>query len=1432
MTAFVELGAASNFSFLHGASHPEELVVAAAASGYAGLSVCDRNTLAGVVRCHLAARDVGLRSAVGTRLSFTDGTPDVLAWPTDRAAYGRLCRLLTAGNLRGSKGNCRIDVADLEEWRKGLILAPVASGTTPEAITLLVRRLAGNDTELRLAICPTYHGSDARLLAAQEDLCRTLGLRPLATNLPLYHLPERRQLQDVMTAIREHTTLEQAGRLLNANAERHIKSASEMARLFHRIPGALEEGRRVLSEIDFSLDELRYEYPEEPTDPGRTPQETLVRLAWDGAARRYPDALPIEVARVIEHELALIETLDYAPYFLTVYDVVRFARDRGILAQGRGSAANSAVCYCLGITEVDPARGDLLFERFISPERREPPDIDVDFEHERREEVIQYIYDKYGRDRAGIAATIITYRARSAAREVGKALGFSEDAVSALSGTIWGWSSQGVSPRDAERAGLSPDDSRIRHLVRLTHEIAGFPRHLSQHVGGFVITRGRLDELVPISKAAMDGRTNIEWDKDDIDALGILKIDVLALGMLTCLRKGLSLLAEHYADDFPDALRAPRRSVRAVAMETPAGAREPAPEAARHDPAPDTWPDCEGRARGEDQAQMLYAAQSGGSRVPDRAHWQTSGEERDCAEAHTPALAAGWAEAPQAAFQVEKPAATGSGRLLPRSDLVAGTADACRRNSPDPGALALRSTSAGVVRKGPGTAGHGLTGSGGEVRDAVLPRVEDGGEGRDPCHHDARNGGEERDTGHHRARNGGEGRDTAGLNLARNGATIAQPCAECSAVSARAPGSGPPAGLVTATARADDTASTRGNVMPTPAPAKTQAEEGVPQYDNWPVTLATIPGEDPEVYDMICRADTLGVFQIESRAQMTMLPRLRPRTFYDLVIEVAIVRPGPIQGDMVHPYLRRRQGFEKVTYPSPELEAVLSKTLGVPLFQEQAMRIAIVGAGFTPSEADQLRRAMATFKKVGTIGTFQIKMVEGMKARGYDPEFAERCFKQIEGFGEYGFPESHAASFALLVYASCWLKCHYPDVFCAALLNSQPMGFYAPAQIVRDARQHGVEVRPVDINHSEWDCTLEPGPPAAERLAYEHRSMKTSIRSRRAVRFGLRQVKGLSEADMAVLVEKRGRGYDSVRDVWLRTGLKRATLERLADADAFGSLGLSRRDALWAAHGLDKAGRAEDLPLFAAAEWHDLQREAAAVLPPMPPGEEVIHDYRFLSLSLKAHPAAFVRDALRQRGVVPAEVLSRPGTDRRTLSVAGLVLVRQRPGSAKGVIFMTLEDETGIANAIIWPKVFEAHRQVVLGARFIRVTGRVQNQSGVVHIVASGLEDCTPLLNEMVEGSGDIDALDRADEVKRPGVDMRTVIKPRSRLARLVQEAPELTGDAAAYLEQNRAIVEGAVPSAVWGTARSAAADLSNLGTPRKGSRGVRKALPKGRNFH
>nr|WP_083660004.1 error-prone DNA polymerase [Acuticoccus yangtzensis] len=1198
---FIELAAKSNFSFLEGASHPEELVLTAALLGLSGLAVCDRNTLAGVVRTHLAGKEVGLRTFVGCHLVFADGTPNILVWPSDRQAYGRLCRLLSVGNLRGSKDDCRLFLGDLIEWCEGQILAVVAPGADEVAVEGVVNALRPHlSHRLRLAVAMNYGAEDERVLRAHLSLAKRLDLAPLATTFPLYHDPARRPLQDVLTAIRLHTTLDEAGRRLAANAERYVKPASEIARLFAAAPRAVSESLRLMDEIGFSLDELRYEYPEEPTDPGCTPQQTLARLTYEGAARRYPEGMPDQVAALIAHELQLIEALEYAPYFLTVHDIVRFARDNAILAQGRGSAANSAVCFCLGVTEVDPVRADLLFERFISPERREPPDIDVDFEHERREEVIQYIYEKYGRDRAGIAATVVTYRARSAAREIGKALGFSEDSVAALSGNVWGPSGRGIDAADAERAGLDPGHGRIGHLIRLSQEIAGFPRHLSQHVGGFVITRGRLDEMVPIVKASMDGRTTIEWDKDDLDALGILKIDVLALGMLTCLRKGLSLLARHYSADF-----------------------------------------------------------------------------------------------------------------------------------------------------------------------GLLPPPDDGAP---------------------------EGRQTA--------------------------------------------------------PNPLEGGEGSAQTDAFsPLTLASIPSEDPDVYAMICRADTLGVFQIESRAQMTMLPRLKPNTFYDLVIEVAIVRPGPIQGDMVHPYLRRRQGKERVSYPSQELKAVLSKTLGVPLFQEQAMKIAIVAAGFTPAEADQLRRAMATFKKVGTIGTFQRKMIEGMAARGYDPEFAERCFRQIEGFGEYGFPESHAASFALLVYSSSWLKCHYPDVFCAALLNSQPMGFYAPAQIVRDAREHGVAVRPVDVNSSDWDCTLEAGPRAAERLHPDHAEMAGAIRSHCAVRLGLRQVKGLAEEEMRRLVARRGAGYDSVRDVWLRTGLPRATLERLADADTFGSLGLNRREALWAARGIDKDSRIEDLPLFAASDHAALQVEVAANLPPMPPGEEVINDYRFLSLSLKAHPARFVRPALAREGVRPARDV--PAAAGRRVSVAGLVLVRQRPGSAKGVIFMTVEDETGIANIIVWPKVFEAFRQVVLGARFIKVTGWVQAEDGVVHVVAAQLEDRTPLLTALSKDGGDWSALDRADEVKSPGVDLRTEVKPRSEMARLLAEVPGLEEDAGRMLAQNRAVTEAlaAHRTAADGMARRGGSPPGSNGgrsghrlasrppshpmpdLERDAARDLRQALPKGRNF-
>jgi error-prone DNA polymerase len=918
------------------------------------------------------------------------------------------------------------------------------------------------------------YGADMRGdLAARVALARKVGAPLIATNDVLMHVPERRALADVLTCIREKTTLESAGRLTQANGERHLKGAEEMARLFAEAPQAVEETIRFLDGLAFSLDELAHHYPPELREGYETPQAALEAFAEAGARARYPEGVPASVREALDHELKLIGGLDYAPYFLTVHDIVRFARSQGILCQGRGSAANSTLCYCLGITEINPAKFDLLFERFVSPDRGEPPDIDVDFEHERREEVIQYIYQRYGRERAGLAAAVATYRTRSAIRETVKVFGLSEDMIVALNNTVWGQSSTPIGEARARAAGLDPADPTLKLALELAGELVGFPRHLSQHSGGFVITSDRLDEVAPIMNAAMKDRTTIEWDKNDLDALGILKVDVLALGMLTAMRKSFDLLDRHYAS-----------------------------------------------------------------------------------------------------------------RL----------------------------------------------------------------------------------------------------------------------------------------------------------------------------TLASIPAEEACVYAMIQRADTIGVFQIESRAQMSMLPRLKPKEFYDLVIEVAIVRPGPIQGDMVHPYLRRRQGIEPTVYPSKELEDVLGKTFGVPLFQEQAMKIAIVAAGFTPAEADQLRRAMATFRRVGTIGNFETKMVEGMVARGYEREFAERCFHQIEGFGDYGFPESHAASFALIVYASCWMKCRYPDVFAAAMLNAQPLGFYAPAQLVRDAREHGVEVREVDVNLSDWDCTLEPfpspvqrekvspqatdeggsGKPPSGRFAAtfsrgagegvhpRHASMAHDIRTIHAVRLGLRQVNGSKEGEMKQLVERRGAGYDSVRDLWLRSGLEAATLERLADADAFRSLGLDRREALWAVRGLDRVGDQDDLPLFALSR-PTRDAEPDAKLPPMSLGAHVVEDYRHLSLSLKAHPVAFMRTRLTQRGVKRSDALASLKSGER-VAVAGLVLVRQRPGTAHGVIFMTLEDEAGVANLIVWPKAFERLRATVIGARFVVATGKLQSESGVIHLIVERMEDLTPML--------------------------------------------------------------------------------------------------------
>jgi error-prone DNA polymerase len=1032
MTAYAELQVSSNFSFLSGASHPEELVRAAAGLGHQAVGITDHNTFAGIVRAHVAAREVGLRLVVGARLDLEDGA-SLLVFPTDRTAYGRLSRLLTLGKRRAPKGACHITRADVIAHGAGqiaVVLPPAMPGRpVPDdgfAAELCGWREAFGD-RCYLAASHLYRGDDARRLHALADLAGCVRIPLVATNDVYAHDPARRPLQDVLTCIREGCRLEEAGAHLFANAERHLKSGAEMARLFARLPGAIERTIEIAGRAPFSLDELHYEYPDEVTASGRTAREELEHQTWAGAGARYGEEVPEKVRAQLEHELGVIDELGYAPYFLTVHDIVRFARGRGILCQGRGSAANSAVCYCLGITAVDPSRLDLLFERFVSAERGEPPDIDVDFEHERREEVIQYIYGKYGRERAGIAATVIRYRARSAIREVGKALGLSLDVVGKLAKTVWGWKSEEVDPRHLCEVGLDPTDRTLALATRLAREIIGFPRHLSQHVGGFVITRGPLSEVVPITNAAMAERTNVEWDKDDLDALGILKIDVLGLGMLTCLRKGFALLERH----------------------------------------------------------------------------------------------------------------------------------------------------------------HGLA-----------------------------------------------------------------------------------------------------------------------------LDLAAVPAEDAAVYDMLCKADSVGVFQVESRAQMSFLPRMKPRDFYDLVIQVAIVRPGPIQGDMVHPYLRRRNGEEKVAYPSEELRRVLGKTLGVPLFQEQAMRIAIVAAGFTPSEADALRRAMATFRKSGQIHGFRAKMVEGMVSRGYERGFAERCFSQIEGFGEYGFPESHAASFALLVYVSAWLKCHYPAAFACALLNSQPMGFYAPAQIVRDAREHGVGVRPVDVNHSAWDCILEPA--GAGGVV--------------ALRLGFRQIKGFYVEDAVRLLAARGRGYGDVPDLWRRSGLGRTALEHLAEADTHGSMGLDRRAALWAVRGLGPA----PLTLFQEAAT-EAGPEPAVKLPEMTLGDEIVSDYACLRLTLRAHPLALLREVLTEAGITPAAGLARMPAGRR-VSVAGLVLVRQRPGSAKGVIFATLEDETGLVNAIIWPSVFECNRRAVLGSTLLCIDGVLQREGIVIHIIARQVTDLSHLLASLADG--------------------------------------------------------------------------------------------------
>ena len=1061
--SFVELGVTTPFSFLRGASDAIELVLTALDMGMDAIGVADRNTLAGVVRMHSAAKGAGLRPLIGCRIDPVDA-PSLLAYPRHREAYGRLSRMLSLGKMRCAKGECDLALSEVALHAEGIVFIAMPGedlDAFEKAFPALCAALPGMHY---VAASHLYRGDDLARIERIDRMAKAQGRSILATNEVHYHEPSRRPLQDVMTCIREKVTLVEAGLLLNPNAEQHLKSPKEMTRLFARWPHAIYATREVADSIDFSLDELKYEYPQETCPQGRTPQQQLEHLTWAGASRHWPRGVPAKVLKQVRHEFALIEKLDFARYFLTVHDIVAFARslDPPILCQGRGSAANSAVCYCLGITAVDPAESELLFERFISEERKEPPDIDVDFEHERREEVIQHIYSKYGRERAGIAATVIHYRPRSAIREVGKVMGLSEDVTAAIASSVWGHMSEDIEDR-VDDAGLDLNDPHLRRVIRLAEQMIGMPRHLSQHVGGFILTERLLTETVPVGNGAMDERTFIEWDKDDIEELGILKIDVLALGMLTCVRKAFDLIEQHHGE-----------------------------------------------------------------------RWE----------------------------------------------------------------------------------------------------------------------------------------------------------------------------------------------------------------------LATIPREEPGVYDMLCKGDSLGVFQVESRAQMNMLPRLRPRCFYDLVIEVAIVRPGPIQGDMVHPFLKRRSGKQPVLYPCPhpehgpadELERILGRTLGVPVFQEQAMKIALDAAKFTPAEANQLRKAMATFRSRGTIELLQDKMVGRMIERGYDPDFARRCFDQIKGFGEYGFPESHAASFAHLVYVSSWIKWKYPAAFGCALLNSQPMGFYAPAQIVRDAIEHGVEVKAVDVNESEWDCTLEAieagsnsvRPERSRRALAQASHGRPSTSSGRtdvgclALRLGLRQIDGLRLDAATRIVAARGdTPYPSVEEMKNRAGVNVAAVERLAGADAFRSMGLDRRAALWDAKALKGA---PDLPLFAHAQARDEGWETEVVrLPTMPLGEHVVADYQAVRLSLKAHPMLFLRTHYAQRGFVTADKLRSLKYGRR-VSLAGLVLIRQRPGSAKGVCFITLEDETGVANLVVWPDAFKAQRKIVMGARLMVIHGMVQHDEAVVHVVAQRLEDDTAML--------------------------------------------------------------------------------------------------------
>ena len=1060
-TGFAELVAATNYSFLRGASHPHEMVAQALALGMKGIGIADRNSVAGVVRAltglrklHEDAAEAGIelppfKLVVGARLVFDDGTPDIIAYPTTRHGWGRLTRMLTIGNRRTRKGDCVMKFRNLLTHCEDMVLIAMVS----EKDEFILRRLkkAAPDS-LWLGATMPRGGSDRRRLARLEALADRVGIPLLATNDALYATREQRPLHDVVTCIREGTNLHDAGRLLRANGERHLKSPQEMRRLFRTCPEAVDESAGILDRIAFSLRDLEYEYPHEPVPEGWEPQGWLEHRVMKAARKLHPDGLPDRWREVLDEELSLIRKCNFACYFLTVHDIVHFARsqDPPILCQGRGSAANSLVCYLLEITSIDPIANNLLFTRFLSEERREPPDIDVDFEHERREEVMQYVYRRYTRRRAGIAATVIHYRPRSAVREVGKALGLSEDVTQRLADTTWGsWGSDMPVERFVE-AGLDPELDDIARLQWIVAQLLTFPRHLSQHVGGYVLTEDRLDETVPIHNAAMEDRTFIEWDKDDIDELRLMKVDVLALGMLTCIRKCFDLMRLHDLGD-----------------------------------------------------------------------------------------------------------------------------------------------------------------------------------------HDLRN----------------------------------------------------------------------------------------------------VPEEDSDVYDMLCEGDSIGVFQVESRAQINMLPRLRPRELYDLVIQVAIVRPGPIEGDMVHPYLKRRAGEEAVDYPSPapphdprELYNLLRRTCGVPLFQEQAMKLAIVAAEFTPDEANGLRRAMATFRNAGTIHQYKEKMIGGMVRRGYEADFAARCFKQIEGFGSYGFPESHAQSFAKLVYVSSWLKCHHPAVFACGILNSQPMGFYAPAQLVRDAREHGVEVRAADVNASGWDNSLE-------------RRDDGSL----ALRLGFRQVDGFREEWAKQIVDARMTPFASVEELARRANLPARALRLLADADACRSMGLDRRPALWDARRV----RQGVLPLFGTAGADELGAEEDAALPPTPLAEHVLTDYQTTRLSLKGHPMAFLRRDFAREGVLSAAgvAAAKNGSIVRT---AGVVLIRQRPGKGNA-IFITLEDESGIVNILLWARHFERQRRAVMASRLMLAEGEVQrSKEGVIHLMATRIVDRTAMLDRLgSDRRGDSDIC-QADAAKPP----------------------------------------------------------------------------------